>query len=504
MMKLIFAELTIVTSCTGYGQYLSDWANSICEQTMLPGRVVIFTHGVPAEAILGRTIAARLMSRGIRAEAFHENERLDFGTARNRAVAYTNSDWVMHFDCDDTLYPYAVEEFYRLAPDADVIPAGYTLAGNVSKDVARRHRVYHDSDGLGALTLHSIASGVSPFRRSFWEQTPYPTDMFGAWDTALWIGFARLGARFRATKRGVFQYRQHHDSIFSTRRRTNGWARAKTSAQLKALRRAYTGVAVLIPRDAKRSTDREPVFQRIRAHYRQHHPAWECVVGSCPVGPWVKGLAIHDALTKTSADVLIIADADCIVDPDALRVSVSLVQSGAPWSMPHLMVHRANRQNTERICAQSADVLPGTLDADAYERNPYEGALGGGIVVIRRVWYEAMGGMPLAFRGWGSEDRALGVMADALIGPCVRGTADLLHLYHTPQVTSNHNLQVLRSIGAAALEGQDALIARLSQLGNTAFPPKVSTRRHASPAVMRLVPLVKTEGGEKIRRRRIP
>src|SRR6185369_4559096 len=118
-------------------------------------------------------------------------------------VSLSETPWVMHLDADDTLLPWAVEEFQQIAPNADVIQSGYRRTGHLMAGPSRKERIYKGADGLKALDLSSICSGVSPFRRSLWEQSPYRTDMLGAWDTALWIGFARLGARFRPTTRAV-------------------------------------------------------------------------------------------------------------------------------------------------------------------------------------------------------------------------------------------------------------------------------------------------------------
>lgn len=473
---MMWNELTIVTSCTGgYGQYLRKWADSIIAQTVKPARVVIVTHG-DADKAFGEEarehLEGHLAASSVVITLHHEDERMDFGVARNCAVSHVETEWAMHFDCDDTLYPTAIEDFKRLSPKADVISAGYTLAGSgISPSAQRRERLYHSAVGLDALNLSSLASGVSPFRWKFWSESPYRTDMLGAWDTALWIGFAQAGARFVATTRPAFKYFQHNDSIFNQRRRVNGWTRARTGAQLKALRRGYDGVAVIIPRDMKPNTEREPVFQRVRAHYAHHHPNWSVVVGTCPSVQWIKGAAVNAALAHTNAATLVIADADCIVEPLALALSVLAVQNGAPWSMPHHMVYRADRQFTARVCEQSADVLPGLPFEDACERR-HEGALGGGIVVMQRAMYEAIGGIPLAFVGWGEEDRALGTIANTLLGTCHRGDADLLHLWHPPQSHDmmERNLTILRNIGTVALKGRDPLAALLASLANTAVP----------------------------------
>lgn len=504
-------KLTIVTSCTNYGQYLPAWARSIVTQTRRPSAVVIVTHGNPQDGLAGQAAVALLTAAGIPVtHEYHERE-MDLGAARNQAVALAQTEWVMHLDADDTLFPYALEDCAALAPEADVVAAGYVLAGKVPIGVNRKDRLYKDADGEQILNHSAMCSGISPFRKSFWERAPYRTDMMGAWDTALWIGFARLGARFRATKRAIFQYNQHADSIFSQRRSVLGWKRVRTTAQLKAIRRQYTGVAVIVPRGMKAVPDRETVWARVRSHYLHHHTAWEIVEGKCPTPSWVKGAAIAVALEKTKADILVVADADVMVAPAALQEAVQRVQDGAPWAMPHRTVYRADRAATTALCAQEAAQLPSVPTALA--RPAYEGAPGGGIFVMRRVWYESIGGIPYAFRGWGSEDRALACLAETLLGPCHRGSAHLVHLYHEPQAygaQTSSNLQLLRILGAAALRGKDALVSVAYTMptphlpgGVPASPWKknVGTARPIMTAeeVMRPLPPVAVAG-----RRRVP
>lgn len=471
---MMFDELTIVTSCHKYGQYLADWANSIAQQSVFPGHVIILTHGLPLDAVKAKDAVARLTRAGVRAEHTHSLQTLDFGVARNRVVNLAKTEWVMHLDADDMLTPVAIEDFKALAPDADVISAGYERTGHLASGPEKRARLYTSADGEDALRLPSMCSGVSPFRKSFWERCPYREDMFGAWDTALWIGFARLGARFRATSRASFFYRQHADSVFNTRRKILGWARVHTTAMLRNVRAQRTGVDIIIPRSMSCTADRDVAFNRVVAHYTTHHPDWNIITGKCPWQTWVKGAAINDALKKSNADVLILADADCLVDPVALEKSVEQVQKGAPWAMPHLEVYRVAKDMNQLYLSGDPSLPIITPDSHSTERAPYEGCPGGGIVVLRRVSYDAIGGIPFAFRGWGSEDRALATLCDTLLGPCMRGDADLLHLWHIPQVDRaqpNSNLQLLRRLGLAAYKGKDALVATAYTMPNPGDGP---------------------------------
>lgn len=465
---MTFDGLTIVTSCTGYGKYLGEWAESILAQTARPGRVCIFTHGSQKDYMQAETAMLRLVGAGVSCYHAHSAEALDLGVARNRAVELAETEWVVHLDADDTLLPHACAEFHRVGADADVVQAGYERVGMVA-GMSTRRRVYTGADGRAALDLPALASGNSAFRRSLWEREPYRTDMRGAWDTALWIGFAKLGARFRPTPSPVFRYRQHADSVFNKRRTMLGWDRVHTNAMLKSLRRGYEGVEIIVPLDLKPSPERERNWRRVRRHYEQHHPNWRIVEGFCPSVAWVKGAAIQDAVSRSKAAVLVIADADCLVDPAALVESVCWVASGFAWSMPHRLVHRANQSVTEALCKAEGLEVPHRSSLD---RPPYDGAPGGGVVVVSHVNFDAVGGIPVAFRGWGSEDKCLAMLLDRLVGPCERGAADLVHLWHPPQSTTKHaqqNVQLLQTLGYEAQKGRDALVQAVAALPRPAF-----------------------------------
>jgi glycosyltransferase involved in cell wall biosynthesis len=468
---MTFSVLTIVTSCIGYGKYLGDWTDSILAQTVRPGRVCIFTHGSQKDYLQAETAMMRLIGAGISCYHTHSPDQVDFGTARNRAVELADTEWVMHLDADDMLFPEAIAELARVAPSADVVQSGYE---RINCACTKKRRLYEGGDGEAMLAMTALASGNSMFRRSLWEQRPYRTDLLGAWDTALWIGFSRLGARFRPTTMPVFKYRQHNDSIFNRRQTMMGWDRVHTNAMLKALRRNYDGVAIIVPRDLRPSPERQRNWERVRAHYARNHPEWPIIEGFCSTVTWVKGAAIQDALNRCTAETIIIADADVMVDPESLRKSVKSVQSGAAWSMPHHRVFRLNEAFTEQVCQSEIVLIP---PRESLDRDVYDGAPGGGIVVVKHVMYNAIGGIPFAFRGWGSEDKCLALLCEKLIGPCERGPADLVHLWHPPQtgVAAAHaNVSLLQTLGHAAQKGKDTLVQAVQAMPR----PSAGTEQH--------------------------
>lgn len=429
-------NLAVVSSCSGgYGRWLIEWAKSIAAQTSKPGQAALIVHGDAGDAEHVPAVAELMRAAGIDFRHHIFTETLDLGDARNKAVALTDTEWVMHLDADDVLFPNALEVIEKHSAKADVVAIGYKRFGDLKAGPSNPSRVYSNLVGLQALEAKAPSSGVSPFRRSLWVQSPYRLGMKGAWDTALWIGFARLGARFVAPREPLFGYRQHGTSVFNKRRTTMDFTRAHVQAELHGLRKDWHGISVIIP-FRNDGAERDRALEFVKEWYAHHHPNWEIVVGrDSGSGLWSKGEAIEDGISRAKGSVLIIADGDLIVDPETLRLCVHSVRLGAPWGIPHMQVYRLGKedsvlfQNSER---ESGFHFPPRSQIEAWKlaRPAYDGFQGGGIFVVRRDRWNAVGGIPPEFRGWGCEDNAIGVILNTMLGKAVRFDSPLIHLWH--------------------------------------------------------------------------
>jgi hypothetical protein len=430
-------DLAIVTSVRDYGQYLGDWATSILALRRKPAMVAMVEQGSLDDSWSRvQDAAARLRAGGLEV-AVRQMPATDMGTARNAAVALARSEWVLHLDADDRIMPHALDDAARLAPNADVIAFGYERCGDLLSGPRQRIKLYKSSIGPGALENPTPASGVSPFRRSFWERAPYRVDQRGGWDTSLWLGFAHLGARFVATSRPCFWYRQHADSLFNVRR-MGGWTATLVGTQLQSRRRGDSGVSVLVPRGAEDSPERVRAWRWLARRLAALYPHWQVIEGRSS-NPWCKGLAVRDALSRATGATLVVLDADCVLPAAALREAVALVASGAaPWVVPHTMVHRLSQQATVDWLGQDPAVAVAAPDRDALARPTYQGYPGGGVFIVSRPAFAAFGGIPTAMVGWGAEDEAAAVIMDTLLGPHQRLAYDLVHLWHAPQTTKQH------------------------------------------------------------------
>lgn len=151
---------------------------------------------------------------------------------------------------------------------------------------------------------------------------------------------------------------------------------------------------------------------------------WPVQAGFVCGDEWVKAHAVAYGIAHTDADVLIVHDADVIASEMCVRSAVQVVTDGvAAWAMPHGLVHRYDKRST--LAMYAAD----HASAPTFERWPYGGMIGGGIVVVRRDVYEDCP-LDARFVGWGGEDQSWGNALLTLHGPPWRGSCSLVHLWH--------------------------------------------------------------------------
>lgn len=156
---------------------------------------------------------------------------------------------------------------------------------------------------------------------------------------------------------------------------------------------------------------------------------WPVVVGRGVAGRdgWCKAAAVAEALQAAAGrpdDVVVVHDADVLVDLRALRQAVDAVEAGAGWAIPHYQVLRLDQLTTDVVLA--GHPLPAR---HGLTRAAYVGVAGGGCVVMTRAVYEDC---PLDHRffGWGDEDLCWGWALSTLHGGPWRSTDDLVHLWH--------------------------------------------------------------------------
>lgn len=173
--------------------------------------------------------------------------------------------------------------------------------------------------------------------------------------------------------------------------------------------------------DPHRITVRDWIVNRWRTHH-----ALPVTEAECPTADWSKGATVNPAIAASTADVIIVADADSYVDNEHLGNALNAVAVGG-WAMPYSTVNRYDAVSTAAIMAGHQTVKP------RLERGPYPALPGGGIVIAHRTAWDTVRGLDPRFVGWGGEDHALGLAFHVLVGDVHRQQrAALHHLWHPP------------------------------------------------------------------------
>lgn len=180
-------------------------------------------------------------------------------------------------------------------------------------------------------------------------------------------------------------------------------------------------------------------------HWAKLKPWWaelgEVIEGRSPEGPFNRAWAILDGAVRSKAEVLVVVDADVVVD---ITTAVPFAAGGG-WAMPHRFVTRLNRAGTDAFYdGQLASPVTSAHIEERHRGNPT-----GTCVVMHREALEAAPPDP-RFVGWGHEDDAWQAALRSLVGDVWKGHAELVHLWHEPQERrsrifgSMENLRLLR------------------------------------------------------------
>lgn len=180
-------------------------------------------------------------------------------------------------------------------------------------------------------------------------------------------------------------------------------------------------VAVVVPLHLT-DDHRARAWEYVREHYETSHP-WPIICGASTDNVWSKGAVVNRAIEGTAADRLVIADADCIIDPERLAQAVAMLED-APWVVPHSQIRRLTEESTTKfIAGHTPKPLP-------LARAGYQSVPGGGIFTIRRDAFDHVRGFDERFLGWGGEDWAFGQAMNRLVGRPEQLRGPLWHLWH--------------------------------------------------------------------------
>src|ERR1051326_4901366 len=156
-------------------------------------------------------------------------------------------------------------------------------------------------------------------------------------------------------------------------------------------------VVILVP--YRPASDRHRwLWDMVKPHLERF--GWPIFIGTLE-GRWARATAVNDAAAKATAavpdwDVAFIADCDTLTDPDGIHRAVDWVRSTRGAVRPPEQRYMLDHKQTITAVQRGPESIPKeTLKA------PYAG---GGLDIVHREAWEAVGSMNEEYQGWGWED----------------------------------------------------------------------------------------------------
>lgn len=203
-------------------------------------------------------------------------------------------------------------------------------------------------------------------------------------------------------------------------------------------------VVILVP--YRPASDRHRwLWDMVRPHLEQF--GWPIFVGSCE-GPWQRAVAVNNAAKQAGDwEIAFIADCDTLTDPDGIRRGVEWVRSTRGACRPHDQRYMLDDKQSLQAVQRGVGSIP-----REQLKAPYAG---GGLDIVHRDAWDAVGGFDENYVGWGWEDSEFHVQL------VVKSTWDRLpgvafHLFH-PSTDPKPNPESRRRFQQTEREHRKAL-----------------------------------------------
>lgn len=158
---------------------------------------------------------------------------------------------------------------------------------------------------------------------------------------------------------------------------------------------------------------RRAVFEYVVDRWVEAFPDCEIVVGvDSKSQPFSRSSARNDGVAKSTGEILAIADADTVANPEFLHSAFELAHE-LPWVFPYRVYYNLNSKHTRHLL-QVRNL--GILERPEVSQCEHAIPSVGGIFFLKRKDFLEMGGYDERFVGWGYEDDAFYLAADTILG----------------------------------------------------------------------------------------
>lgn len=178
---------------------------------------------------------------------------------------------------------------------------------------------------------------------------------------------------------------------------------------------------VVVEQDAESTLSTHPVINKV--HYLHvYNP-----------GPFNKSWGMNVAFRQSSGDILVISDADILIQAEDIQRAVSACEKELDALRPYGRLIDMTADETEEFM-KHGELPDAPADERGFDRAHVKESLctAGGIYIIRRGFYILTGGMDERFSGWGGEDDAMSIkMLGMSSRVAIARHATAWHLWHT-------------------------------------------------------------------------
>lgn len=214
-------------------------------------------------------------------------------------------------------------------------------------------------------------------------------------------------------------------------------------------RKVRERISLLVPFETM-DPFRIAVWAWLAVFWKCHIPNVQIVVGRDHTSkrPWwdwrpplvfSKTNAINDAFRRSNGDVIVIVDADVVLNPRVIRhcaerLRVYRKNGIRRWFMPYDKIYRLTQEVTDDLLlSDPCNPLPLPPTPRAQDVEGYDGSgqgYGALIQIMPREALELVEGADPRFVGWGGEDASLLHALDTLWGPFKETHNPVWHLWH--------------------------------------------------------------------------
>lgn len=200
-------------------------------------------------------------------------------------------------------------------------------------------------------------------------------------------------------------------------------------------------ISVLVPFRAA-DNQRQELWDWLEQYWSWELPGAEILVGTNTAEPFCKTCAVNQAAARAHGDIIVILDADCLIDGEvvercARRIRQSERLDVPLWFIPYRHIYRLTDAATQQVLASSPrhplqfSSPPPLVDVESTLGSGFGHRFGALIQIMSHAAFNLVGGMDPRFSGWGGEDIAFVRAVDTLYGPHKTTDNDVLHLWHS-------------------------------------------------------------------------